>query len=185
VSELRRRLLDLLERLSPRERLLLGAAALATAAILVWLLGATLADRRAGLAAQIAGSERDLDAMVALRDRYLRLRTENDEVQRRLATLGTDFSLFAHLEGIARDTVTRERITAMNPSTRTLTDGMQEDSVEMRLAGVSLRELVGLLYRVEKGDAPLLVSRLRMKKRFDTPALFDATLVVARLRPVA
>ena len=53
----------------------------------------------------------------------------------------------------------------------------------MRLSGVSLRELVGLLYRVEKSDLPLLVTRIQMKKRFDEPFIYDATLVVGRLRP--
>ena len=33
----------------------------------------------------------------------------------------------------------------------------------------SERELVALLYRVEKSDLPLLVSRIQMKKRFDQP----------------
>ena len=55
----------------------------------------------------------------------------------------------------------------------------------MRLSGVSLREVVALLYRVEKADLPLLVSRLQMKKRFDQPFVYDATLVIGRLRPAA
>jgi hypothetical protein len=48
---------------------------------------------------------------------------------------------------------------------------------------VSLRELVALLYRVEKTDLPLLMSRVQIKKRFDQPFVYDATLVVGRLRP--
>ena len=70
----------------------------------------------------------------------------------------------------------------MNPSTRSLADDLQEEDVEMRLSAVSLRDVVALLYRVEKTDLPLLVSRLQMKKRFDQPYVFDATLVVGRLR---
>jgi hypothetical protein len=73
----------------------------------------------------------------------------------------------------------------MNPSTRTVADDLQEEDVEMRLSGVSLRELVALLYKVEKTELPLLVSRLQMKKRFDQPYVFDATVVVGRLRPAA
>ena len=73
----------------------------------------------------------------------------------------------------------------MNPSTRSLNDDLQADDVEMRLSGVSLRELVALLHGAEKGDPPLLVSRLQMKKRFDQPYVFDATVMVSRLRPKA
>jgi hypothetical protein len=123
--------------------------------------------------------------MGRLRDRYLQLRGERDVVRRKLERGGADFSLFAHLEGVARDVVTRERIAAMNPSTRSVAEDLQEEDVEMRLSGVSLRELVALLYRVEKSDLPVLVSRLQMKKRFDQPFVYDATLVVGRLRPSA
>jgi hypothetical protein len=185
MNELRLRLADLLERLSPRERVLLAGAALATVVIVLWLIATTLADRRETLAAQIAASRRDLEAMSGVRDSLLRLRAENDAVERKLASLGPDFSLFSHLEGVTRSTLSRERVAAMNPSSRDLAEGMKEESVELRLVGVSLRELVTFLYAVEKGEAPLLVSRMRLKKRFDTPHVFDATLVVARLRRAA
>jgi hypothetical protein len=177
------RLSGLIARLSPRERVLLGVGAAAGLVVLIWVLAGALADRRTALAAQIAAGERDLVEMGRLRDRYLQLRSERDVVRRKLERGGADFSLFSHLEGVARDVVTRERIAAMNPSTRSVAEDLQEEDVEMRLSGVSLRELVTLLYRVEKSDLPLLVSRLQMKKRFDQPFIYDATLVVGRLRP--
>ena len=183
LRDLLQRLAVLIERLSPRERVLLGVGAAAGALVLIWVVAGALADRRAALVAQIAAGERDLAEMGRLRDRYLQLRSERDVVLRKLERGGADFSLFAHLEGVARDVLSRERIAAMNPSTRSVTEDLQEEDVEMRLSGVSLRELVGLLYRVEKSDLPILVSRLQMKKRFDQPFVYDATLVVGRLRP--
>ncbi len=182
MTELRRRFEQLLERLSPRERLLLGGGAVAALVVAVWLLATGLADHREALAAQIAASERELAEVGALRDRYLALRADNEQIRRVLGRTSADFSLFSRLEGIARESVSRERIAAMNPSTRSINDDLQADDVDMRLAGVSLRELVTLLYGVEKGDPPLLVSRLQMKKRFDQPYLFDVSLVVSRLR---
>jgi hypothetical protein len=137
------------------------------------------------LQAQIAASEREVAEMVRLRDRYLQLKAERDVVRRKLERGGGDFSLFSHLEGVTRDALSRDRVAAMNPSTRSVSEDLQEEDVEMRLSGVSLRELVALLYRVEKSDLPLLVSRVQMKKRFDQPFVFDATLVVGRLRPTA
>lgn len=185
MSELHRRLEQVLDRLAPRERLLLGAAAAVAVLTLVWLLAATLAERRQTLAAQIGAAERDRTEVAALRDRYLRLRAEGDLVQQRLAGGGTAFSLFSHLESVGREALGREHIAAMNPSTRAVSDDLQEEDVEMRLSAVSLRDLTALLYRVEKTELPLLVSRLQMKKRFDQTHVFDATLVVGRLRPVA
>jgi hypothetical protein len=151
--------------------------------VLLWVLAGVLADRRATLQAQIAASERDLTEMERLRDRYLQLRSEREIVRRKLERGGSDFSLFSHLEGVTRDVMSRERVAAMNPSTRTVSEDLQEEDVEMRLSGVSLRDVVALLYRVEKADLPLIVSRIQMKKRFDQPYVYDATVVVGRLRP--
>ncbi len=182
MSELRRRLEQMLERLAPRERLLLGGAATVTLLVLLWLVASTLGERRQILAAQIAASERDLADMATLRDRYVRLRAERDAIQRRLASGGADFSLFSHLESVSREALSPDRVAAMNPSTRAVSDELQEEDVEMRLSAVCWRGVVTLLHRVEKTDLPLLVSRLQMKKRFDQPYVFDATLVVGRLR---
>ena len=185
VTDLLQRLAALIERLSPRERVLVGGGAAIGAVVLVWALAGVLAERRTTLQAQIAASERDLTEMGRLRDQYLQLRAERDVVRRKLERGGTDFSLFSHLEGVTRDVVSRERVAAMNPSTRTVAEDLQEEDVEMRLSGVSLREVVALLYRVETTDLPLLVSRIQMKKRFDQPFVYDATLVIGRLRPAA
>jgi len=185
MSALRLRIALMLERLSPRERLLVGGAATVTALLCLWLVASMLSEHRQTLEAQIATSERELAEMSALRDRYLRLRAERDAVQRRLASGGTDFSLFSHLEGVTRETLSPDRVAAMNPSTRSVSDELQEEDVEMRLSAVSLHDTVSLLYRVEKSELPLLVSRLQMKKRYDQPYIYDATLVVGRLRPAA
>jgi hypothetical protein len=183
LADLVRRCAALIERLSPRERVLVGAGSALGMVVLVWMLAGVLAERRTTLQAQIAASEREVAELVRLRDRYLQLRGERDVVRRKLERGGADFSLFSHLEGVTRDVVSRERIAAMNPSTRTVAEDLQEEDVEMRLSGVSLRELVALLYRVEKTDLPLLMSRVQIKKRFDQPFVYDATLVVGHLRP--
>jgi len=185
LTDLLRRVAGLIERLSPRERVLVGIGTVAGVLVAVWALAGVLAERRTTLQSQIAASEREVVEMARLRDRYLQLRAEREVVRRKLERGGTDFSLFSHLEGVARDALSRDRVAAMNPSTRTVAEDLQEEDVEMRLSGVSLRELVALLYRVEKTDLPLLVSRIQMKKRFDQPFVYDATLVVGRLRPTS
>ena len=120
LGDLLQRLVALVERLSPRERVLVGVGAAAGAIVLIWALAGALSEQRAALQAQIAASERDLAEMGRLRDRYLQLRAERDGVRRKLDRGGADFSLFAHLEGVTRDVLSRERVAAMNPSTRTV-----------------------------------------------------------------
>src|SRR5258708_6795176 len=113
MNEVRRRLELMLERLSPRERLLVGGAAAVALVLVLWLVAASIGERHQLLAAQIAASERELADMTTLRDRYQRLRAERDAVQRRLGAGGADFSLFSHLESVSREALSPDRVAAM------------------------------------------------------------------------
>jgi hypothetical protein len=78
--------------------------------------------------------------------------------------------------------VTREKILAMAPSSKTIGNEFVEDSVEMRLSGVTLQQVVGLLFEVENAPAPLRVSRIQMKKRLNEQYNFDVTVVVSAIK---
>jgi phage anti-repressor protein len=46
---------------------------------------------------------------------------------------------------------------------------------------VSLKQLVDMLYRIEKGTHQLRVTRLQVKKRFKDPHSFDVTATVSMI----
>jgi hypothetical protein len=179
---------------SPRERALLAGALVAAA------LGG-------GLAAVLAihADIRALQALVATREREL-------VTLRRLAAAaalapgggtpagagtGTPLgegpggwgprgpSLVTRLETAAAAVVGRPRIAAMTPTTTPLPEGLREERVAVRLAGVSLGELVRLLHGLGSAEPPITVARLELRKHPDDPRHFDATVDAAEVVPAA
>jgi hypothetical protein len=76
----------------------------------------------------------------------------------------------------------REKIASMNPQNKDLGGAYREESVELKLNGVSLQQLVDLMYHIEKGPQPLRLTRLQVKKRLREPQTFDVTATVSMLK---
>lgn len=167
--------------LAPRERRLVAIAVAAVGVVVLIGIWSAARSTRAGLERRIAAKEKDLAGIRELRDTYLTLRQETERLYSDAKSRPADFSLFSFLEGVGSRAMPREKITAMNPSNRALGNEFVEDSVEMKIGGASLPELVELLYRLQRGPVPLRVARMTMRKRFNDPNAFDVTLSVSML----
>jgi type II secretory pathway component PulM len=172
-------------RLAPRERLLLGVAALSVVVIslysFVWdpvQVNSELTARR------ITMKEKDLREIVKQRDTYLDLLRRLEANKTAISPSDSKFSLFAYLDNTIAQAVGREHVTSMNPSTKNIGTDYQEDLVEVKLTQINLPQLVDLLYRVEKGDRQLRFSRLQIKKRYNDNFNFDVSATVSLLKAV-
>ena len=183
LSGPRARFAEFLAGLSPRERSLLFGAAGVTAFLFVWL---GLYDPMVGaldrVDRQIATARRDAATVAALADRYRSLSQEVEDLESS-GGKGGESSLFVELESTAVPIVGRERIVSMNPQSRPVGDRFEEDTVDLRLEGVPMRDVIELLYTIEYKDPPMRVARAAFKREYKDPSLIDATLVVARLSP--
>jgi hypothetical protein len=177
-----RQAFNFVQRLSARERLLLGAAVAAMVGIGLYVLLTDLGDRREALNRRVALKERELVDVQALRDSYLDLLRQFDASQAVLEKADEKFSLFPFIESTVADVVGRERITSMNPQNKTVGENYREDSVELKLKEVSLDKLVDLMYKIEKGPHPLRITRLQVKKRIRDPHHFDVIATVSMLK---
>lgn len=179
----RARIAEWLSQLQPRERALVIGAASVTALLVLWLgVIDPLGDSLDTLDRSLVAARRDAGSVGELASRYRRLNAEVSQIEQSMGSQDAQGSVFAQLESIAVPIAGRERITAMNPSTRTVADKLTEETVELRLEGVPMRTLINLLYSIEHRDRPLALVRLSFKRQFKSPELVDATLVVARLR---
>jgi len=172
-----------LAQLETRERTLVLGAALAALCAIVWLgvvdpIGESLERLDRGIQA----ARRDAGLVGGLAARYKRLQAQASSVERAGTSDDGTASVFAQLESIAVPIAGRERIAAMNPSTRSVGERLTEESVELRIEGVPMRSLVNLLHAIEQRDRPLNLVRVSFKRQYKNPELVDATLVVARLR---
>jgi type II secretory pathway component PulM len=179
-----REVFNFYQRLSPRERLLLGAAVGSVLLISLYsFVWDPLVAGRERLEKRIVAREKDLNEMQAQRAHYLDLLRQIEANQSVVVRTDPNFSLFANLQSAVAATVAREKIQSMNPTDKNLTDEYQEQSVEIKLTGVALDQLVAMLYKIEKGDPPLHVSRLQVKKRYNDPRSFDIVATVSLLKP--
>ena len=169
-------------RLAPRERLFVQLGTAALAVTVLYGIGSSVESGKSNLRHKIAAKERELQQIQAFRQTYLQLRQQTEVLTSHFSNRPKDFSLFSFLEGAGSKTVTREKILAMAPSSKTIGTEFVEESVEMRLSGISLSQLIGLLYEVENASTPLRVSRIQMKKRFNDAFNFDVTLVVSNVK---
>jgi hypothetical protein len=161
--------------LSTRERVLLAAAAAATAVVLTALAALTVRDDLATLRMRVAAHEREL----------LDVRHAAAVLRRGAAVPTADgdgTSLLARLESAAGGIVGRERIASMTPAAGAVEDGLAEERVAVRVTGASLADTVRLLHTLEMASPPLHVARLELRKHPDDASRFDATVEVAELR---
>lgn len=184
VSPLRERASELLGRLAPRERaMLLGAVAVAL--LLVLWLGVIepLGESLTRLDREVARAREDAASIGELVSHYRTLRSEVDALERGAAADRGGASLFAQLESISVPIAGRERIIAMNPSSREVAGELTEETVEMRIEGITMRGLVSLLHAIESRDPPMTVERVAVKRQYKDQSRVDATVAVTRLRP--
>ncbi|HZR83173.1 MAG TPA: type II secretion system protein GspM [Candidatus Binatia bacterium] len=180
----RARVADWLEQLQPRERWMVGAAAVAAGLLIVWLaIVAPIQDALERLDRGLAAARRDAAAIGQLAGRYRSLRAQVSALEQAAGSTGDEASVFAQLESIAVPIAGREHITAMNPSSRPVADDLTEEAVEVRVEGIPMRSLVSLLHALEHRERPLPLVRVSVKRQYKNPELVDATLVVARLHP--
>jgi type II secretory pathway component PulM len=170
-----------LARLSPRERHLVGAAGVVLGGVLFYgLVVDPLWELHDRLQARVAAKERELKEVIALRQTYRALRKEDDRTRLRS---DTNVSPFAFLESLATGTVGREKVAAINPAGRETRNGVNQETIEVRLKGVSLRELVELLHKIESAGMSLRTVQLSIKKTYKDPYSFDVSLTNVALSP--
>jgi type II secretory pathway component PulM len=180
----RARAAEWFEGLQPRERWLVAGGGAVALVVLAWIaVVEPIAGALERLDRGLTVARRDAAAVEDLAARHRRLRAEVGSLEQGAAGRDDGPSVFAQLESIAVPIAGRERITAMNPSSRPVGDDLTEESVELRLEGVPMRTLVSLLHALEHRDRPLSLVRVSFKRQHKNPELVDATLVVARLRP--
>lgn len=168
--------------LSQRERIAVAVAAVAVLAALLYA-GIVAPYRRAvrNLDTRISTRQRQLGEMAALQQRYQQLQRRVGEAERRLAKTA-DFSLFAYVEGLAGQMISKENLVSMRPQPPTVREDLREEAVEVRLEKVRLDQLVRLLHAIDENEALLTVKSLKIKTRFDNRSQLDAVLTIASYR---
>ena len=173
---------DLFLKLSDRERwLALGAALFVGSALIFGIVVNPAMEKKQRFIRMAQDKRQDLVQFNEFASEYRSLQLTLAQIEKTVASRSSDMSLLAAMESNARKLGLADRIASMKPFTSELESGMVQSSVEMRVEKIDLKGLVQFIEAIETGPHMAVTTRLRIKTRFDDPALLDTTLLVTTL----
>ena len=161
----------------PREKRLIQIGAAISAVFLAYnLIYRPALALRDDLNSRVDARQREVIEVQRLAQTCMRLKAELSSVEKKTVPPGRDFSLFSILEGTLSKSVGRDKIGSITPSDRKISNELVEYTVDLKLSGVSLAQLVDALYGVQTLSVPVMVSNLSIKKRFQDSHSYDVEL---------
>ena len=164
--------------LDSRTRLTAGYVLIALLA--VFLGWSALAGRTAALEQKRKAREAVLKELLPLKALYLTAKQSADTLAGRMASVRPDDSPAKIIDeiGIKGKGV---KISAIKGEEH---GGVVEDAADVRIDGLTANEAINLIYRLEKGNRPVLLKKANLRVRFDDPSRLDLALTIALLKPV-
>ncbi|WHZ30361.1 MAG: hypothetical protein OJF51_005164 [Nitrospira sp.] len=165
--------------MSQRERTLVLAGGIVLGLSLLFVLIVDpLLDSLDRLERQEVRKRKDLAELAVLGQAYLAKRDRLAKSENRMPGTDSHFSLVTFMEEAATGAHVRERITGMQPQQQLLAQGYEETSVDLRLEGIQLPDLLALLIAIDQAPYDLHVRHLQIRPKFDNPVNIDATVRV-------
>ena len=166
-------------KLGKREKYLvwLGTCAVAVFLLFQFLIFPFFEDRdrtRKGVRAREAG----LKEIIMLSAEYEALKRSTQGIGKILAGRKNTFTLFSFLDSAAGDAEVKQYIKYMKPSVSQDAGPYKESMVEMKLDGITLKQLVGYLYRIESPENAISVKRVSIKESKGAAGYMDVILQV-------
>jgi general secretion pathway protein M len=171
-------------RINPREKRTLIAGGLAIVALLVYLVVVSpyLAAME-NLDRRITKKAEELGEVLALQKEYFRLKEKTNLLEGMVRST-SGFSLLSFLENVATKNGIKKQIAYMKPLTAPANERYRESSVEMKLEGLTLEQLVDYLYQIERSPQPIRIKRLNIVKQ-KGEGFLDITLQASTFEPIA
>jgi type II secretory pathway component PulM len=153
-------------KLEKRERMLVRIAAAVIGAFIVYnLIYLPIVSYQAGLADEISARQRDLTDVRRMAVTWRQVRKELSGLEKNTALTATDFSLPATLSNALNGVVGNDKIGGINPlPNKPVSDQFTQYGADLKLSGVSLQELVDVLYKIKSIKEPVVVSNVTIRK---------------------
>jgi general secretion pathway protein M len=127
----------------------------------------------------------ELEELTRKSAEYQALRTNEQDIRTRLSKRQQTVTLFAFLEQEAEKGGIKGKIEYMKPSVSDGEGPYKESLVEMKLQGVTLKQLTGYLYRIESPEQIIGVKRISIKEDKKESGYLDVILQVLTLEEKA
>jgi len=171
------------EKLGSRERILVQIAAALLGIFLAYnLIYAPITDFVDSFDERIATREHELAGVQRLAAAYSERKADLDAAQHSTVPDTKDFSLFSVVEASFSKSIGHDKIASITSAEdKKLADGLVQHSVQLKLNGVSLAQLVDALYAVRTLSVPVGVANLRIERRTQDTRSYDVDLTCVAL----
>jgi general secretion pathway protein M len=170
-------LVEYYREMESRERIRWG---IGIAAVLILALTYSAINTRiALLTRKRAVRESDMAEILVLKQRYREATAGSQKLANRMASVKPDDSPARIIEEIGIKGKTSQS-KALKSEDR---GSYIEDSAEVTIEGLTANEIVNLLFKLEKGNKPVVIKKTLLKTRFDDPSKLDVTMTIALLKP--
>lgn len=168
-----------LNRLSRREQYAVYAAA---AAVLIFIaiefIITPIMERRTRLETAIRQKQESLAEMQSMKLEYEVLKGENERFKRNFSDRPRGFTLFSFLDQLAGEAGVKDNIAYMKPSkSRPKNSPYNISMVELKLQGISIKQLTPYLHMVETSKNMVFIRRISITKT-GKEGMIDAILQV-------
>jgi len=164
---------------SQRERIIVATGGAVIAAVLLFLLIVDpLTASIDKLDRQARRKAKDSQELALVAQEYMAKQARIAKLEQRMPKPPAQFSLLAFMEEATTTAQIRDRIVGMQPQAPLVVQGYQETSVDLRLDGVTLPQILALLVAIEQAPYDVQVHHLQMKPKYDNPVNLDATLKI-------
>ena len=145
----------------------------------VFLGWSALSGRTAALELKLKAREAVLKDLLPLKALYRSAKQSADSLAGRMASVRPDDSPAKIIDEIG----IKGKGVKTSPLKGEEHNGMVEDVAEVRIDGLTANEAINLIYRLEKGNRPVLLKKANLRVRFDDPSRLDLALTIALLKP--
>lgn len=165
--------------LAKRDKIALGiGGSVVLLFVLLQFILFPLLDKRERLEKGISVREKAIVQMRDMQVQYQVLHQQNNSLTRRLSARSPGFSLFSFLEKMAAQTEVKQSIAYMKPSDSVGDGPIKQIMVEMKLQGISLKQLVNFLGRIESKENIVALKRISIKKNKKIEGTLDVIMQV-------
>lgn len=166
--------------LQSRERLYIGGAGAAIVLFLIFKLAIDpLFKHSSELDRQIVTARRQLAELRIMQQEYQRQKSVVDSINSQLKRQ-QNFAIESRLEELARQTgIQPNKILSMRQALSAPSEMYKEESIEVKMDGVTLEQLVRYLYQIENSPQLLKVKKLDIRPHLNNRQLLTTTFRVS------
>jgi type II secretory pathway component PulM len=170
------------QKLEPRERVLVQIAGVLVALFIIFdLIYLPIQAGLGGLGDRVKERQNDAVEVAHMMRAYQRVRVDLSTMRTRTVAASGDFSLFSVVEQALTRAPGKEKIGSITPAEKTITGGMKQYTVELKLNALSLPQIVDTLYGLSALNVPVTVSTLHVTRRSQDQHTFDVEMTCVAL----